>query len=222
MIDHSPGRALGLHWRVVGALVLRETRTRFGRSQLGYLWALIEPTIFVVTFVVIYRVASRHKISGVPAEAFFTCGIMVWLLFYNTQAKMMVAFSANRNLLAYPQVTTFDILIARLILEGGTSAVVLGTLTFTLLLLGTPIEPGNLILLVYAYLLALLLGAGVGMIFCSIRYYFDAIDKIAPPLLRFAYFGSGAFYSLTILPGAILDILRLNPMSRILKIGRQG
>ena len=34
--------------RVVGALILRETRVRYGRSQLGYLWAFTSPIMYVV------------------------------------------------------------------------------------------------------------------------------------------------------------------------------
>jgi len=220
--DRFFGRALRLHFRVVAALVLRETRTRFGRSQMGYLWALIEPTLFIVTFVAIYRVAGRHSVSGLPAEAFFMCGIVGWFLFYNMQAKMMVAFSANRNLLAYPQVTTFDILIARMLLESATSAVVFVILTFVLLLLNTQIEIGNFILIVYAFAMATLLGAGVGMILCAIKYYSDIVEKLATPLLRLMYFASGPFYSVVVLPKPLRELLLLNPMVHILEIARLG
>ena len=34
---------------VVHAVLLLETRTRFGAYSLGYLWALIEPTLFIST-----------------------------------------------------------------------------------------------------------------------------------------------------------------------------
>src|SRR5689334_380226 len=33
--------------RVIGALVLRDVRARFSRSQLGYLWAVAEPLRYV-------------------------------------------------------------------------------------------------------------------------------------------------------------------------------
>jgi hypothetical protein len=36
-----------LRSRMIGALLLREARTRFGRSSLGYLWAVIEPVSHV-------------------------------------------------------------------------------------------------------------------------------------------------------------------------------
>jgi ABC-type polysaccharide/polyol phosphate export permease len=44
-----PGFLDGLRcqWRVLSALIVRETRTRFGESRLGYGWALIEPILHI-------------------------------------------------------------------------------------------------------------------------------------------------------------------------------
>ena len=40
--------------QVVHALLLRETKTRFGANQLGYLWALIEPSLVIAMFAIVY------------------------------------------------------------------------------------------------------------------------------------------------------------------------
>ena len=40
--------------RVIGALMLRELHTRFGRHNLGYLWLVGEPFILSVGVVVIH------------------------------------------------------------------------------------------------------------------------------------------------------------------------
>ena len=45
--------------RVVQAIALRETRTRFGAHQLGYLWALVEPVLWILTFYGLFTVASE-------------------------------------------------------------------------------------------------------------------------------------------------------------------
>ncbi len=54
--------------RVIGALIIRETRTRFADAKLGYGWALIEPilhiTLLSVTFAVLdaWPPADRHSV----------------------------------------------------------------------------------------------------------------------------------------------------------------
>lgn len=37
-------RGLKVMWRVQVAVLLRETKTRFGKNKLGYLWAFVEPS----------------------------------------------------------------------------------------------------------------------------------------------------------------------------------
>ena len=40
--------------RVLLALMLREARTRYGRQQAGYVWAMIEPLIHMAMFIAIF------------------------------------------------------------------------------------------------------------------------------------------------------------------------
>jgi hypothetical protein len=52
--------------RVIGALIIRETRTRFADAKLGYGWALIEPilhiTLLSVTFAVLMNGQPRRRV----------------------------------------------------------------------------------------------------------------------------------------------------------------
>jgi len=50
---------LAITARVVAALLLRETRVRFGRSQIGYLWAVLEPVGGIVIFAFVFHVIGR-------------------------------------------------------------------------------------------------------------------------------------------------------------------
>ena len=40
--------ALQTQVRVIQALIIRETRTRFGEARLGYGWALLEPVLHIL------------------------------------------------------------------------------------------------------------------------------------------------------------------------------
>ena len=43
-------QALAVQGRVISALTLRETRSRYGNSKLGFFWALFEPAAHVAVF----------------------------------------------------------------------------------------------------------------------------------------------------------------------------
>ena len=49
--------------RVIGALMLRELTTRFGRENIGFLWIMVEPLLFAVLVGILWRV-DRPPLSG--------------------------------------------------------------------------------------------------------------------------------------------------------------
>ena len=61
------GEAITVQARVVFALVLREMRIRFGRTQFGCLWAVAEPLAFIAAFSSIFYFMDRHPPFGIRA-----------------------------------------------------------------------------------------------------------------------------------------------------------
>ena len=104
-------------FEVVHALALRETRTRFGAHKLGYLWALVEPTLMILTFYILFALASRAAPTGMTLFSFIATGIIPYLLFANTVKRVAEAINGNKALLFYPQVNPIDLVIARVFLE---------------------------------------------------------------------------------------------------------
>lgn len=211
-----------VHWRVVGALLLREMHTRFGKNKLGYLWAFIEPTLHILTFTLIFYVMGRSHIANMPIATFFMTGIVTWFLFLNTYTKVLVAIASNTNLLAYPQVSTYDIIVSRIVLEYATSMGVFVIMSIVLSLIGVEISTGLVIMIPTTMVFVTLLGAGIGMIVCAVKYYFESVDKIVAVLFRLIYFASGIFYLVSALPGNARQYLMLNPMVHAIDLIRIG
>src|SRR5439155_3924222 len=53
--------ALKTQLRVIHALLIRETRTRFGESKLGYGWALLEPVLHILMLSLVFAVMMRGR-----------------------------------------------------------------------------------------------------------------------------------------------------------------
>ena len=60
----QPATGLSGQLEVLNALILREMKTRFGSHQLGYLWALIDPTLWIATFVGMFYLPGRSSPGG--------------------------------------------------------------------------------------------------------------------------------------------------------------
>src|SRR6478609_2704174 len=111
--------------QVVHALLLRETRTRFGANHLGYVWALLQPALWIGMFSGFYSVFGRLAPPGMSVLAFLTTGIVPFSSFRETAQRCLSAIESNKGLLFYPQVKPLDLVLARAVLEATTHLVVL-------------------------------------------------------------------------------------------------
>lgn len=208
--------------RVVNALALRETRTRFGKNRLGYFWAVFEPTFWILTFYGMYTVVGRRVPDGMDTIPFLATGILTYLTFSKTTERVTSAVDANRALLYYPQVQPLDLVIARSSLEIGTLIVV-----FSLIVGGYSLVTGvpdveSLLEVLGGFLLAGALGAALGLVFCALSVWSNAVERLRGPLMRPLFWSSGLFYTMNELPYAAQDVLKYNPVIHTIEIVRDG
>jgi capsular polysaccharide transport system permease protein len=208
--------------RVMSAIILREVRTRFGRHQLGYLWAFAEPLFWVLTFAAVRYVMGAAPPSGMDILAFFATGIITFILFRNTVTHCMAAILGNRQLLFYPQVRPLDVALGRAWLEAATLvAVFVGILGVAAFIRGELVvdDPLRVVLGLAG---AWLLGTGFGMCCMGLWVYFPAIERIVPILLRPLFFVSGLFFTANELPAEVRDYMLYNPVLHAVELVRDG
>ena len=67
--------------RAIGALVLREMATTFGRSPGGWLWAVAEPVAVIALLSFAFSLAFRSPSLGTSFPLFYATGYLPFLLF---------------------------------------------------------------------------------------------------------------------------------------------
>jgi len=215
-------RGLASQVEVVHAIVLRETRTRFGAHSLGYLWALLEPTIVIFTFFGLYRINHRQPPPGMDLFSFIATGVIPYTLFSNSVNRVAEAINGNKSLLYYPQVRPIDLAVARCALEAATFAAV-----FMLLLGGHTLYVGHLeidssLLVIAGMAMASLLGTSIGMIFSALGQLTPAADRARGPLLRPLFWISGTFFVAEMLPEGVRKGMLVNPVLHATELVRAG
>lgn len=198
--------------RVVGALVLRETRTRFGRTQLGYLWALAEPVAFVAIFSSVFGIFSRHPPIGDTYAMFFATGLLPFNLFMVLAKSLGSAFDANQALLTYPIVKPIDTLFARSLLEIATALTVMLIVFGGLILIFEAAKPRDPFTMAAATLGLCLLGFGLGTINAVLGDMFGSWKQIFDVLAKPWMLLSAVFFTLDTLPESIRSVLSWLPM----------
>lgn len=216
------GRGLAQQLEVVHAIVLREIRTRFGAQKLGYLWALLEPTIVILTFYWLFRITGRRHPEGMDLFSFIATGVVPYTLFSSSVSRVGEAINGNKSLLYYPQVRPLDLVMARSALEAATFAAV-----FLLILGGRALYAQELDIesplhVIGGMAMASLLGTGVGMIFCALGQIAPSVERARGPMMRPLFWMSGIFFTVGMLPEAVRAAMLVNPVLHATEMVRDG
>lgn len=110
--------AIGVHARVIGALMIRDMRTRFGRTHLAYLVAIAWPISHLVIIVLGFTLVNRVLPFGSDSTIYVSTGTLPYILCLYPARMMVLALALNGSTRAFPIVHSLDVVIARLILEG--------------------------------------------------------------------------------------------------------
>lgn len=215
-------RGLMTQLQVVHALILREVRTRFGRHRLGYLWALVEPMLFVALFATMITLLDRGTPYGLPVVPFLVTGFVPYLTFSNLTSKAMLAISSNRGLLFFPDVRPLDLVLARVLLEISTYMIVFTILMGAWCLWQGEIRIDSVPQTLAGLLLASGLGAGLGLVLCGLSAFSNTVERLVGPAMRPLFWVSALFFSTNELPTEATDVLVHNPVLHVVELTRGG
>jgi capsular polysaccharide transport system permease protein len=181
--------------RVVRALIIRETRTRFADTRLGYGWALIEPILHIALLSVTFAVLM-HGTPPIGADffIFYYTGLIPYHVFVHSSTGMSHSLINNAPLLQLPPVSSFDVIAARGLLEVMTDVVVAVALLAGFLAIGLRAMPDDLWEPSIAVLALAAFGCGVGFINAVVTVFWRSWEKTYGQLTRLLYFVSGIFY----------------------------
>lgn len=208
--------------RVIWALMLRETKTLFGKHKLGYLWALINASFSIGVFWAIREFAGLAPPQGMSVPVFLLGGFIPFFIFSEIVTGAMNGISGNRALLAYPQVFPIDIIVARGLLQGAMYFCVLVVLLSASAFAGYSVPLHDPAAMLIALTLVLLLGFGVGTVASAFNLMWPTTRLIVPMLMRILFFTSGLFFSVEAAPLYVREILYFNPLSHLIELLRHG
>ncbi len=212
IVAPSLRRSLGIQFRVIGALLMREVITRFGRSNLGVLWLLGEPILFTLGVATLWSGAGLHASAIVPIVAFAITGYSSVLMWRNAVSSCVSAIQQNINLLYHRNVLVIDVFLARIILEfcGATGSFIVLTLVFMgAEWIAPPVDPLGVVL---AWAMLTWFGASLAILVGAATAFSDLIKRLWSPISYLLFPLSGAAFMVDWLPPKGQDVVLLLPM----------
>jgi lipopolysaccharide transport system permease protein len=207
-------------------LTLRELRSRYKRSALGWTWSLLNPLSTVIVFSIVFAFFLKIEPpvgnpSGLHNFAMFLlCGLLPFNFLSNGMNASLDALLANSNLIRkvyFPRevlvVSTVLSLLVTLLVE-------LAVLCVLLLLLGNMVLPWIPVLLGIVAIQAVFV-LGIGLMLSVLNVYFRDVKHFIGIALQALFYSAPIVYPMSFVEDAatrtsfpVLRVYTLNPLVR--------
>ena len=214
--------SVAIQTRVIGAIMLRELHTRFGRNNIGYLWLVLEPMILSVGISLFHLFTHTSLPFGMEAGPFYASGYITYIVFRNNVNRAAGLIESNKPLLFHKNVTLLDLSIARVLLDliATFGAMVIVMSAFIVLGLGhIPERPW---FIVAGLALMSWLSLGTAMIVSGASEFNPIIERFVHPATYLVLPFTGMFYVLDELPRPAARFAALFPFTHISDLVRMG
>jgi capsular polysaccharide transport system permease protein len=198
--------------RAIGALMLREMSTSHGRSAGGYIWAIAEPVGGIVLLTLIFSVGFRTPPLGVNFAIFYATGVVPFMSYLDMSSKVAGSIRYSKSLLSYPAVTFMDALLARILFNAITQAVV-AIIIFSgiVLTMETRTDP-QVMQIALGFAMTVLIASAVGVMNCFLFEAFTWWQSVWSILMRPLFLLSCIFFVFDTIPQPYRDWLWWNPL----------
>ncbi|GAN54799.1 ABC transporter permease [Tanticharoenia sakaeratensis] len=208
--------------RVIGALMMRELHTRFGRENLGYLWIVGEPILFCAGVAIAWTAIRPAHDHGLQTTAVVVTGYVPLTMWRHCLMSSIRAFEANGSLLYHRQVTPLDIIAARSALE------IMGTLMAGLIvasgaiLIGYMEPPKDIGLLYAGILFQCAFSFATALLVAALSQRSELVEKSVGVFSYLSLPFSGAFSICAWLPERARNLMLWSPSVNNIEMIRGG
>jgi lipopolysaccharide transport system permease protein len=204
-------------------MVVRDLRARYAGSGLGFLWAFVQPVLWMLLYTAVFSLVLR-----VPVEAgyasfaeFLLAGLLPWMAVQEgiaRSASVLVDNAAMVKKTVFPVETlVLSVVLAAVVNECialaifGVYLAVVGHLQLPWLLLALP-----------ALLLQILLTFGVGCIAATLTAFMRDTTHAVGIVLTVGFYATPIVYPVSLVPPRLLPLIEANPLTPLVGLYRHA
>ncbi|MXO90860.1 ABC transporter permease [Pontixanthobacter aquaemixtae] len=214
--------SLQVNRRIIGALLIREMLTRYGRHNIGFLWLFVEPMLFTLGVTVLWTATKSVHGSDLPIVAFALTGYSSVLLWRNMPGRCVGALWANLSLIYHRNIKVLDVYLARLLLEFGGATISFATLALAFTALGILELPEDFLKVAGGWMLLAWFGAALAVFLGALSHQSEVVDKLWHPTSYLLFPLSGAAFLVDALPRVAQEAVLYFPMVHGVELVREG
>lgn len=207
---------------LLGALVMRDLRSRYAGSSVGLAWSVASPLlqIAILTVVFSFVLDVRMNVPGdVPFPIVLAWGLFPWLGVQEGMARATTAL-VDGGVMIKRMAFRPGILIAQPVLAAALQQVVaLTILVVAMPLLGVRLR-SSVALCFLPFAVQICLTIGVGWILGVLHVYFRDTAQVVVAALQAWFYLTPIVYTLNTAPEVLQHLLLINPLCGIIEVFR--
>jgi capsular polysaccharide transport system permease protein len=208
--------------RVIGALMLRELSTRFGRENIGFLWIMVEPLLFAVLVAVAWRALKGPLESGVDILVFVVSGYLPLVFFRSTISRAVNSFTANGSLMYHRQIKILDLILVRFTIELIGHMMAYLFIALALGAFGFFPMPHDLGFMMLGWAYYALFTLSIALVVAPLSEMSEVVEKIIPVITYLMVPFSGAFFLVGSLSANAAAVVLYSPPVHGMEMMRYG
>lgn len=216
----SAGFGLAELWRhreLVLVLARRNVTVRYKQTQLGVLWAVLQPFFTMVVFTFVFHRVAKISSQGIPYPIFAYAALLPWALFATSLAQSSVSIVGASSIIGKVYFPRMAIPVATVLAALVDFAVASVVLVGMMVYFGVFPSPEAVLMLPLFMLLAVTTALGAGLWFSALNVRYRDVQYVVPFLIQIGLFITPVAYPATLVNEPLRTILAINPMTGVVE-----
>lgn len=194
---------------VIKQLSSKEHKRKTDETNLGVVWNVLNPLLYMVILSTYYQNVIIHKIENFPVFVF--TGISIYNFYNNSTKHAMCSLRSNKNLLLRTKITHWLFIFQSV--EASINELLFSIITIIPIMIFYRIPFSvRIFQLVPILILTICVAFGLGMILGVIFIFFPDIEYLYGVFMTMLMFISGTFIPIDHLPYEFQTVLTYNPI----------
>ena len=223
-VDRTVGERAGRYWALTRSFVVKDVRSRYVGSLMGFFWTVVHPLLELLTYTFVFTVILRvrfeeHYTTGTNA-LFLFCGMVPWFSVSESLTRSTLSIRENSHLVKKVQFPA-SVLVTSITLSEAFNQGIRFILLFGAALIFGQGLSWHLLIIVGVMALQLLFMQGLSMFLATAQVFFKDTQHLLTPALMIWLFITPIFYPARYFPKEFTPLLMLNPLSHLVGIYRE-
>jgi lipopolysaccharide transport system permease protein len=209
-------RKLMVQRGLIRNFVVRDLRSRYVGSFMGFFWSVIHPIVllgsYTFVFMGIFKIRPLPDSGTTSFPLFLFCSILPWLFFQDVLQRSSTVIVDNANLVTKTLFPT-EVLPLTVLLAGVVNHVIGFAILLSVLLLSIG-KLSMLVLLVPVYFVVLaIFTLGLAWMVAALNVFVRDVAQVLSVVLTFWFWFTPIFYSVEQFPKRFVFVVRWNPLA---------